>query len=287
MMSVAREDAKLRRLLLFDDAPPVVGRLYSENSPRLLVSHTWVQTERIVRGWARDATTVLESLILPVALLFTLNLVLGKGISQVTGHSALYGSVPMVAMVGTMAGSTVGGIGLMRERGDGLLARFWVLPVHRASGLLSRLAAEAVRILVTTVVILCAGLLLGFRLQQGFFESLTWLFVPTIFGVAFSILVTTLALYSAKTTLVEATAIVYALLMFFSTGYVPVDSYPRWVQPAVQHQPMTYAIEAMRGLSLGGPVLSPMIGMLLWSGAIAAACVIPMAFGYRRASMRA
>jgi len=176
---------------------------------------------------------------------------------------------------------------LMRERGDGLLARFWVLPVHRASGLLSRLAAEAVRILVTTVVILCAGLLLGFRLRQGFFESLTWLFVPTIFGVAFSILVTTLALYSAKTTLVEATAIVYALLMFFSTGYVPVDSYPRWVQPAVQHQPMTYAIEAMRGLSLGGPVLSPMIGMLLWSGAIAAACVIPMAFGYRRASMRA
>ncbi len=110
--------------------------------------------------------------------------------------------------------------------------------------------------------------------------------MPTVFGVAFSALVTTLALYSAKTIVVEATAIIYALLMFFSTGFVPLDQYPRWIQPVVQHQPMSYAIEAMRGLSLDGPVLAPMLETLLWSGGIGAVCLIPMAFGYRRASMR-
>ena len=36
-------------------------------------------------------------------------------------------------------------VGIMRERTDGLLSRLWVLPVHRASGLLARLAADAVR----------------------------------------------------------------------------------------------------------------------------------------------
>ena len=74
--------------------------------------------------------------------------------------------------------------------------------------------------------------------------------------------------------------------MFFSTGFVPLDQYPRWLQPVVQHQPMSYAIEVMRGLSLGGPVLAPMVATLLWSAGIAAACAIPMAIGYRRASMR-
>ena len=258
----------------------------SENSPRRLVPHTWVLTARLLRRWSRDRTTVLESLIMPVVLLVTLNIVLGDGISQVTGHSALYGSVPLVAMVAAMSGSMVGGIGLMRERTDGLLSRLWVLPVHRASGLLSRLAADAVRIVVTTAVILCAGLVMGFRFQQGILESVAWLFVPTVFGLAFSVAVITLALYAANTIVVEATEVIWGLLMFFSIGFVPLDQYPRWLQPVVEHQPVSYAIEAMRGLSLGGPVLAPMIAMLLWSAGIVAVCAIPMAIGYRRASMR-
>jgi ABC-2 type transport system permease protein len=162
----------------------------------------------------------------------------------------------------------------------------WVLPVDRAAGLLSRLAADAVRIVLTTAVILCAGLVLGFRFRQGILAAVAWVFVPTVFGVAFSAAVVTLALYSAKTIVVEATGIIWALLQFFSTGFVPLDQYPRWLQPAVAHQPMSYAVEAMRGLSLGGPVLTPMIAMLLWSAGIAGGCAIPMAIGYRKASTR-
>ncbi|HET6735915.1 ABC transporter permease [Mycobacterium sp.] len=261
-------------------------RDFSESSPRRLIPHTWVLTARILRRWSRDRATVVESLIVPVAFLVTLNIVLGDGISQVTGHSALYNSVPLVAMVGAMSGAMVGGIGLMRERTDGLLSRLWVVPVHRAAGLLSRLVADAVRIVVTTVVILCAGLVLGFRFRQGILESVAWLFIPTAFAVAFSMAVITLALYTAKTIVLEATEIIWGLLMFFSTGFVPLDQFPRWIQPVVEHQPVSYAIETMRGLSLGGPVLSPMVGMLLWSAGIAAAFAVPMAIGYRRASMR-
>ncbi|MFZ0229270.1 MAG: ABC transporter permease [Mycobacterium sp.] len=285
-MSVASEDKTTVAVGGFGDVCPTVRRDAKENSPRRLVANTWVLTARLLRRWRRDLTTVLESLIMPVVLLVTLNIVLGDGISQVTGHSALYGSVPLIAMVGAMSGSMVGGIGLMRERADGVLTRLWVLPVHRASGLLSRLVADAVRIVLTTAVILCAALLLGFRFRQGILASVAWLFVPTSFGVAFTMVVITLALYAANTIVVEATEVVWGLLMFFSTGFVPVEQYPRWLQPVVQHQPMSYAIEVMRGLSLGGPVLTPMVAMLLWSAGIAAACAIPMAIGYRKASMR-
>ena len=223
---------------------------------------------------------------MPVVLLVALNIVLGNGISQLTGHSALYGSVPLIAMVGAMSGSMVGGIGLMRERTDGLLSRLWVLPVHRASGLLSRLAADAVRIVGTTAVTMCAGLVLGFRFRQGILASVAWLLIPATFGVAFTMVVITIALYAANTIMVEATEVVWGLLMFFSSGFVPVDQYPRWLQPVVRNQPMSDAIEVMRGLSVGGPVLAPMLATLLWSAGIAAACAIPMAIGYRRAGMR-
>jgi ABC-2 type transport system permease protein len=286
MMSVALEGKRTVALRGFGDLGPSPKRHVSENSPMRLAPQTWLLTGRLLRRWRRDPTTVLESLAMPVVLLVTLNIVLDEAISKVTGHSALYGSVPMIAMVGAMSGSMVGGIGLMRERTDGLLSRLWVLPVHRASALLSRLAADAVRIVVTTAVIMCAGLVLGFRFRQGILASVTWLFIPIAFGVAFTMVVITIALYSSKTTAVEATEIIWGMLMFFSSGFVPLDQFPRWVQPVVQHQPVSYAVEAMRGLSLGGPVLAPTVAMLLWSAGIVVACAIPMTIGYRRASTR-
>ena len=257
-----------------------------ENSVRVLVPQTLVQTQRILLRWARDPTTALLALVLPICFLLTLNVVLGQQISQITGHSALYGTVPMNALAAAIHGSATGAIGLIGERTDGLLSRLWVLPVHRASGALSRIIAEVVRIVVTTLVILGVGVLLGFRFERGVLSSLAWLVVPVIFGLAWASLITTVALYSAKTFLLEAVTLVHVLAVVFSTGFLPVDQYPRWIQPVVAHQPMSYAIEAMRGLSVGGPVQSPMIATLLWAIGIAAACAMPMVFGYRRASMR-
>jgi ABC-2 type transport system permease protein len=264
----------------------VVKHASSENSLRALVSDTAVLTNRVLRRWSRDPATMVETLLVPVAFLVTLNIVLGDGISRVTGHSALYGSVPLVAMVAATQGATVGGLGVMRERADGLLSRLWVLPVHRVAGVLSRLLAESVRIVAATAVLMCAGLVLGFRFEQGVLSAIAWLFIPCVFGIAFSVAVITLALYSARTIVVEATALVSGLFMFFSTGFVPLDQYPKWLQPAVERQPLSYTVEVMRGLSVDGPVVSPMLGLLVWSVAIVVICAIPLVIGYRKASMR-
>ena len=285
-MSIAHQDGHRGWAVPDEEAPTRVDERYSENLLRVLVPQTLVQTKRLLVRWGRDLTTVVESLILPILFLVAVNAVFGRQISSISGHSALYGSAPMVAVVATISGSSVGAIGLIRERADGLLARLWVLPVHRASGLLSRIVAEAVRILLTTVVIMCAGVLLGLRFHQGLIAFLAWLIVPVIFGVAFATFVIIVALYSAKTTLVEAISLLNMLAIFFCTGFVPLEYYPQWIQPVVEHQPMSYAVEAMRGLSLGGPILWPMIATLLWAGGIVAVCVVPLMFGYRKASMR-
>ncbi|MDT5093343.1 MAG: type transport system permease protein [Mycobacterium sp.] len=250
---------------------------------RLLVVNTWVQTQRLVVRWCRDVETLVFALGLPCFFLVANNQVFGKPVSAVSGHSALYGLVPMAALVGAVFGSAAAGISLMHERDDGLLARFWVLPVHRASDLLSRLAAEVVRILASSVLVAATGVALGFRFGQGIAATLAWFVVPVVFGLAFSFLVTTIALYMSDTVLAESTSIAVAPLFFFCTGFVPLDQYPSWLQPVVAHQPMSYAVETMRGLSLGGPVLSPMIGTLLWAVGIVAACTAPMLIRYRKA----
>jgi ABC-2 type transport system permease protein len=257
---------------------------YHENSLRALVAQTRVQTRRILLGWTRDLTAVIEALVLPILFLLTLNIILGNVISQVSGHSALYGTVPLNALAATINGAVVGAIGLIGERNDGLLRRLWVVPVHRASGVLSRIVAEAVRIMITTLVVLAVGLILGFRFHQGILAILMWFAIPLIFGLAFAILITMVALFTANNFLLETVTLVHILAVVFSTGFLPVDQFPKWIQPVVAHQPMSYAIEAMRGLSMGGPVRWPMIATLLWAGGITAVCIVPTLVGYRRAS---
>ncbi|MBF6478216.1 ABC transporter permease, partial [Nocardia cyriacigeorgica] len=152
---------------------------------RLLVPHTLIQTQRLLLRWWRDPLTLMQSLLFPALLLVMLQTVLGRQISAFSGASALYGSVPMVALVGVMSGSLAGAITLGRERDAGLLARFWVLPVHRASGLAARIVAEGVRILTCTVVLFAVGVVLGFRFEQGFAAAVALLGVPLLFGLAF------------------------------------------------------------------------------------------------------
>lgn len=256
----------------------------SQNAARLFVAQTLLQTNRLLTRWARDYITVIGAIVLPILFMVVLNIVLGNLAYVVTHDSGLYSIVPLIALGAAITGSTFVAIDLMRERSFGLLARLWVLPVHRASGLISRILANAIRTLVTTLVMLGTGVVLGFRFQQGLIPSLMWISVPVILGIAIAAMVTTVALYTAQTVVVEGVELVQAIAIFFSTGLVPLNSYPGWIQPFVAHQPVSYAIAAMRGFAMGGPVLSPMIGMLVWTAGICVVCAVPLAIGYRRAS---
>jgi len=260
------------------------GRSHSANSLARLLSNTRVLTGRLLVRLIRNPITIVHALLLPVGFLITLNVVLGDSITAATGEDGLYRSVPLVALLAAMSGSTAGMVGITAERLDGFLARLWVLPIHRGAGLLARLAAEVIRLFGTTMVILCTGIILGFRFHRGAAGAVLWLFVPVIFGIAFSAVVTMVALYWPKAVLVEAIQIVGLIGTFFCTGLVPLDKYPDWVQPLVRYQPMSTAVDAMRGLSVGGPILMPMLQTVAWSAGIVAISLWPIIVGYRRAS---
>ncbi|MET9029583.1 ABC transporter permease [Nocardia sp. NPDC004168] len=258
----------------------------SEISGSALVRHTLIQTHRLLLRWARNPVTLLETLIIPCLLLIMLNTVIGGQIRKFTGESALYGSVPLVALVGALSGAVAGGVLLGRERDAGLLARFWVLPVHRASGLASRVLAEGCRIFACTVSVVLVGFVLGFRFHEGVAATIVFLVLPTFFGVAFATIVTSVAVFTAKSTLVESITILTSLMMFFSTGFVPLVAFPKWIQPVVHNQPMSVGVDAMRALAYGGPLARPLTLTAVWSLGAIVVFAVPASIGYRRASRR-
>ncbi|EME65779.1 MULTISPECIES: ABC transporter permease [Rhodococcus] len=254
-----------------------------ENSVPALVRHTMLQAGRLLTRWRRDPMTVLQSLAYPVLLLLMLEAVLGRQVSAFAGQDALYGTVPMVVVMSALLGSLAGAVTLGRECEAGLPARLWVLPVHRASALASRFLAEAVRIAVTTVVVVAAGVVLGFRFHRGPLAAIGFLAVPVLFGLAFAALVTAAAFMAAKTVVIESISLLCTLMLFFNPGFVPIGAYPEVLAPVIRNQPMTSAVETMQALALGGAVQGPLVRTVAWSVALVAVCAVPVIRGYRRA----
>lgn len=257
-----------------------------EPTARSLWRASALQAERILVKWCTDTATLLQSLLFPALMVLLFWLVLDRSVSDYSGTSPAFGMVPMVALIGAMSGSAISGLGLRRERTTGLLSKMWTLPVHRASAMVGRLAAEAVRIVVTVSAVLAVGTIIGFRIQTGVLGYLAIIAVALLFGISFSIMVTALALIGRESRIVEWVAIGTNLAMFFNTGFVPADAYPAWLRPIVEYQPLSCAVEAIKGFATGGAVAQPLLLTVAWAGALLLIFTGPTLSGYRRAAMR-
>ncbi|MBO0676410.1 ABC transporter permease [Mycolicibacterium sp. S2-37] len=239
---------------------------------------------RLFAKWRRHPGVPVQALLFPTVLLITYNLLVGKSMATMTGSDNLDALVPMCAVAGGMFGAIGAAIAIPSERSGGLLTRFWTLPVHRASALTGRLLAEAVRTLVGTVVVTAVGVALGLRFTGGWPAIIPYLLLPVVIAVAFATFVTALALRSEGTALFMWLGTSAIGLVFASPGIAPVDMFPAWLRPFVQHQPMASVIEMMRGLSSGDLTPAP---VLVTAGWVTAALVVflPLAVrGYRAAA---
>ncbi|WP_378737049.1 ABC transporter permease [Nocardia brasiliensis] len=255
-----------------------------ENSLSLWVTHSLIQCKRLLLVWARDPATTIQTLVYPALTLVMFRIVLGNSITAYTGQPSIYAQVPLLALVAAMSGAVVSALGFKGEKMTGLLGRFWTMPIHRAAGLTGRLLAEAVRVLITTLFVVAVGMLLGFRFLEGPLAGIALIAIPVLFGVAFAVLVTALATITDGVMLVNVIGIINTLLMFFNTGFAPVFAYPSWLRTTIQNQPMSCAIDAMRGLSYGGPVGEPLMKTLLWAIGLIIVFAYPAVRGYRRAA---
>lgn len=255
-----------------------------ERGFRAFVSHMRILTGRQLRVVTRDRLTLMQSLLFPLLSMVMFKVVLGDAVGQATGQNSAYGTVPLVVLVGAMFGSLAVGTRLIGERRTGLLTRLYVLPVHRASDLTSRVNVEMMRILVSTLVLTTAGMLIGWRFNQGILPALGIFAVALLYGAAYSTIVLTLAVSASNAPLVPIMSLCTSLLMFFNSGFSPIEAYPEILQPLVRNQPMTCAIETMRALATGGPIAENLTKTVLWAVAIILIFIYPAMRGYRRAA---
>jgi ABC transporter DrrB family efflux protein len=217
----------------------------------------WAITKRNLLRYIRLPQLVFFSSIQPIIFLTLFNFVFGGALGS--SGAAVHGKYINFLLPGIMAqvtlfGGLQTGIGLARDLNSGLVDRFRSLPMSRAAVLAGRTFADMLRNVVVIAIMIGYGYLLGFRFTNGLAGALGMVVILLLFGFAFSWVAAFLGLATKDEETAQLAGFLFVFpLVFASAAFVPVKSMATWLQHFANNQPVTFAVNAARGLALGTP----------------------------------
>ena len=253
------------------------------------VSDTLTITRRNLLVWMRVPAYLVFTVIQPVIFVLMFRYVFGGAI-PINGPGGYVNFLIPGIVAQTAAFASFGtAIALATELKKGVIDRLRSMPMARSAVLAGRLVADTGRMTVTILIIIGVGYAVGFRFIQGFGPAVAMILLAIVFGVAICCISAYTGLAIGDEESVQSFGLIWLFpLTFVSSAFVPIATMPGWLQAFASHQPVTYTINAMRAMALGGP-LEPTLWPNLWRSLIWLAGIfivfVPLAVrAYRRAS---
>jgi ABC-2 type transport system permease protein len=146
------------------------------------------------------------------------------------------------------------GIQIIWERDAGVLTKLLVTPTPRAALVTGKAFAAGVRSLAQAVVILVLAAVLGVGLSVNPLHLLGVVVVLVLGSAFFSCLSMTIAgLVLSRERLMGIGQAIMMPLFFASNALYPVAIMPTWLRALSQFNPLSYEVDALRGLLVGTP----------------------------------
>jgi ABC-2 type transport system permease protein len=231
-----------------DEPPPIWTRL-----PSRIATLCLVEVQRL----RHDRTELYTRSIQPALWL----VIFGETISRL--HAIPTGGIPYLDYLapGILAQSGLFiaifyGIQVIWERDAGVLTKLLVTPTPRAAIVAGKGFAAGVRAIGQVVVVLVLSALLGVSLTYQPLRLLGVVVAVVLGAVFFSTLSITLAgLVLSRERLMGIGQAITMPLFFASNALYPVKLMPEWLKILSRLNPLSYEVDALRGLLLGTPSL--------------------------------
>jgi ABC-2 type transport system permease protein len=144
------------------------------------------------------------------------------------------------------------GIQIIWERDAGVLTKLMVTPTPRSALITGKAFASGVRSLVQGVVVLIIAVLLGVSFTDNPLKIILALVILAVGSAFFSCLSMSLAgLVVARDRLMGIGQAITMPLFFSSSALYPTRIMPGWLQVISRINPLSYEVEALRGLLIG------------------------------------
>ena len=247
-----------------------------------LISNTLTIARRNLLHIKANPELLVEMSIQPIMFLVLFVYVFGGAIAD-SSREYLQFALPGILVQAIAFTPFATALGLNVDFQRGLIDRFRSLPMARSAVIGGRIAADSVRITWSVLLMTAVGVILGFRFQNGVAGAIGAFAIVIAFGLSLCWPMAFVGIVSRTTESVNSLGFMLILpLTFVSSAFVPVETMPGWLQAFAEINPVTYVIDATRGLMLGDPVAEPVIASLAWMVAIQAVFVPLAILRYRR-----
>jgi ABC transporter DrrB family efflux protein len=267
-----------------------VGTSIAPRGPSLLTQARWAVTDtltitrRNLLVWMRVPAYIMFTVIQPVMFVLLFRYVFGGAIKIPHGN---YVDFLLPGIIGqTAAFATFGtAIALAQELQKGVIDRLRSMPMARSAVLAGRLVADTARMFLTIVIVVGVGYAVGFRFHNGPGLAIAMIVLATVFGLAICCIAAYTGLAIGDEESVQAFGLVWLFpLTFLSSAFVPIPSMPGWLQAFANNQPVTYVINVMRSMALGGPIAADLWKSVAWLAGIFIVFAPLAVRAYKRAS---
>jgi len=204
----------------------------------------------------------------PIMFLLLFTYVFGGALAGGT-HAYLQFELPGL-LVMTVVFATLGtGLMLNQDITGGVFDRFRSLPIARWAPLGGAVLGDMVRYLISVVITLGFGMILGFRIGTGPLPAVAGVLLLLTFALAMCWVSALIGMLVKTPQGVQMYGFLAMFpLVFGSNLLVPAHTMPGWLQAFVHANPLTDLTNAERGLLVGGPVATSAVRSLLWALAI-------------------
>jgi ABC transporter DrrB family efflux protein len=259
--------------------------------PDLLVQARWAVSDTLTLArrnlliWMRVPAYLVFTVVQPVIFVLLFVFVFGGAIPvQVPGGYVNFLMPGIIAQ--TAAFATFGtAIALAVELQKGVIDRLKSMPMARSAVLAGRLVADTIRMFVTIMIVLGVGYAVGFRFLNGLGPAVAMVLLATVFGLAICCIAAFTGLAIGDEESVQAFGLIWLFpLTFVSSAFVPIATMPGWLQAFAKNQPVTYVVDTMRALALGGAVEANLWKSIAWLAGIFLVFVPLAVRAYKRAS---
>jgi ABC transporter DrrB family efflux protein len=258
----------------------------SPGAVRAALTDDAVVTGRNLRHFIRQPDLLVFSTIQPVLFVLLFVYVFGGAIGRSLPHGISYVGflLPGVFVQSVTFGASQTAVGLKEDLTRGVVDRFRSMPMARSAVLAGRTVADLVRNILVIGLMVAVGYLVGFRFLGGVAAAIGCVAVVAAFGFALSWIFAFVALTvrGAETAQTAGFVVIFPLV-FASSVFVPVSTFPDWLQAFAKINPVTVTADAARSLALFGTPGS-LGAAAAWIGGLLAVFIPLSVWRYRRMS---
>ncbi len=233
------------------------------------LAHSLTLAWRNVTQLKHSPEKLLDVILMPIVFLVLFLFVFG---GVVAGSTHAYLELLLPGLVAQMAVFATMGLGtaLCEDIHKGVFDRFRSLPIARSAPLVGAVLGDTARFCVVMVVLTGFGSLLGFRFHTGVLPVLAAFALAYVFYLAVCWISVLIGLVAPSPETVQGIAFIFIMpLVFGSSILMPsTTTMPGWLQAWVKVNPVTSLADAVRGLTVGGPVASHAMYALAWAAGI-------------------